>query len=191
MKSTTPILLLQSVVACAGFTMPEKLPNGVYSVHVNDQGLEVYDGLTVDHTTTVTPRAPSSHLEARQWRDEGGWDRSEPEMFCGCGLSMNHGNCDTAVDMLKAQFDRSDGGVGEVTQAWYSIWGDVVAFCCTDGQYPMTSSQYADLLGRITDTCGWYVPGTFVPSSIGFDTVGSVNSWAATGVAELEHIYWL
>jgi hypothetical protein len=40
---------------------------------------------------------------------------------------MNHGNCDTAVDMLKAQFDRSDGGVGEVTQAWYSIWGDVVS----------------------------------------------------------------
>lgn len=41
---------------------------------------------------------------------------------------MNHGNCDTAVDMLKAQFDRSDGGVGEVTQAWYSIYGDVVSY---------------------------------------------------------------
>jgi hypothetical protein len=40
---------------------------------------------------------------------------------------MNHGNCDTAVDMLKAQFDRSDGGVGQVHQAWYSIWGDVVS----------------------------------------------------------------
>jgi hypothetical protein len=33
-------------------------------------------------------------------------------------LYMNHKNCDTAVDMLKGQFDRSDGGVGEVTQAW-------------------------------------------------------------------------
>lgn len=43
-------------------------------------------------------------------------------------LSMNHGNCDTAVDMLKAQFRDSDGGVGEVTQAWYSIWGDVVSY---------------------------------------------------------------
>ncbi|RKK19915.1 hypothetical protein BFJ70_g9872 [Fusarium oxysporum] len=125
MKSTIPILALQSVVVCAGFTMPEKSPNGVYSVHVNDQGVGVYDGLTVDHTTTVTPMAPSSHLKARQWRDEGGLDRSDPETFCGCG------------------------GVGEVTQAWYSIWGDVV-----------------------TDTCGWYVPGTLVPSSIGFDTVG-------------------
>jgi hypothetical protein len=41
---------------------------------------------------------------------------------------MNHGNCDTAVDMLKGQFDRSDGGVGEVTQAWYSIWNDVVSY---------------------------------------------------------------
>jgi hypothetical protein len=41
---------------------------------------------------------------------------------------MNHGNCDTAVDMLKAQFSNSDGGVGEVTQAWYSIWGDVVSY---------------------------------------------------------------
>jgi hypothetical protein len=85
MKSTIPILALQSVVVCAGFTMPEKSPNGVYSVHVNDQGVGVYDGLTVDHTTTVTPRAPSSHLKARQWRDEGGWDRSDPETFCGCG----------------------------------------------------------------------------------------------------------
>ncbi|KAH7480486.1 hypothetical protein FOMA001_g7939 [Fusarium oxysporum f. sp. matthiolae] len=151
MKSTIPILALQSVVVCAGFTMPEKSPNGVYSVHVNDQGVGVYDGLTVDHTTTVTPRAPSSHLKARQWRDEGGWDRSDPETFCGCG---------------------SDNGVGEVTQAWYSIWGDVVGFCCTDGQYLMTSSQYADLLVQVTDTCGWYVPGTLVPSSIGFDTVG-------------------
>jgi hypothetical protein len=85
MKSTTSILVLQSVAACAGFTMPEKLPNGVYSVHVNAQGLEVYDGLTVDHSTTVTPRAPSPQLKARQWKDEGGWDRSDPETFCGCG----------------------------------------------------------------------------------------------------------
>jgi hypothetical protein len=41
---------------------------------------------------------------------------------------MNHGNCDTAVDMLKGQFDRSDGGVGEVTQAWHSIWNGVVSY---------------------------------------------------------------
>jgi hypothetical protein len=85
MKSTTPILILQSVVACAGFTMPENLPNGVYSVHVNTQGLEVYDGLTVDHTTTVTPRSPSRQLKARQLKDDGGWDRSDPEIYCGCG----------------------------------------------------------------------------------------------------------
>jgi hypothetical protein len=85
MKSTTTILLLQSIVACTAFTMPEKLPNGVYSVHANDQGLEVYEGLTVDHSTTVIPKAPSSKVEARQWKDEGGWDRSQPEMYCGCG----------------------------------------------------------------------------------------------------------
>lgn len=40
---------------------------------------------------------------------------------------MNHGNCDTAVDMLKDQFRREEDGVAEVTQAWYSIWGDVVS----------------------------------------------------------------
>jgi hypothetical protein len=85
MKSTTPILILQSVVACAGFTMPENLPNGVYRVHVDAQSLEVYDGLTVDHSTIVTPRATSRQLKARQWKDEGGWDRSDPETYCGCG----------------------------------------------------------------------------------------------------------
>ncbi|KAF4453291.1 hypothetical protein F53441_4021 [Fusarium austroafricanum] len=151
MKATTSILVLQSAVACAGFTLPENLPNGVYRAQVNAQGLEVHDGLTVDHSTTVTPRVPTRQLKARQWKEEGGWDRSDPEMFCGCG---------------------SDGGVGEVTQAWYSIWGDVVAFCCTDTVFPMTSSKYAGLLERITDRCGWYVPGTLVPSSIGFDTIG-------------------
>jgi hypothetical protein len=36
----------------------------------------------------------------------------------------------------------------------------------------MTSSRYADLLVHITGTCGWYVPGTLVPSSIGFSTIG-------------------
>lgn len=36
----------------------------------------------------------------------------------------------------------------------------------------MRSSQYAGLLQSITDRCGWYVPGTLVPSSIGFSTVG-------------------
>jgi hypothetical protein len=41
---------------------------------------------------------------------------------------MNHGNCDTAVDMLKDQFRREEDGVAEVTQAWYSIWGDVVSY---------------------------------------------------------------
>ncbi|KAF4502106.1 hypothetical protein FAGAP_1677 [Fusarium agapanthi] len=141
MKSTTTILLLQSIIACAGFTMPEKLPNGVYSVHVNDQGPEVYEGLTVDHSTTVTPQASKSQVEA-------------------------------PVDMLKAQFRDADGGVGEVTQAWYSIWGDVVAFCCTEGLYPMTTTNYAGLLERITDRCGWYVPGTLVPSSLGLYTIG-------------------
>ncbi|KAH7238144.1 hypothetical protein BKA59DRAFT_236893 [Fusarium tricinctum] len=171
MKSTTPILILQSIAACAGFTMPEKMPNGVYSVHVNAQGLEVYNGLTVDHTTTVTPKKPSRQLKARQIKDEGGWDRDDPETYCGCGLSMNHGNCDTAVDMLKDQFRREEDGVAEVTQAWYSIWGDVVAFCCTDDVYPMDATRYADILSHITNTCGWYVPGTMAPSTIGISSI--------------------
>ncbi|KAF4336658.1 hypothetical protein FBEOM_9477 [Fusarium beomiforme] len=176
MKSSTPILILQSVVACAGFTMPENLPNGVYRVHVNSQGLEVYDGLTVDHTTTVTPGVSSRQLKARQWKDEGGWDRDDPEMYCGCGLSMNHGNCDTAVDMLKAQFERSDGGVGEVTQAWYSIWGDVVAFCCTDTSYPMTSSNYANILAHITDSCGCSIGCGYMNYSPGLDFCANAES---------------
>ncbi|KAL6914914.1 hypothetical protein FSST1_012674 [Fusarium sambucinum] len=113
-------------------------------------------------------------------------------MWCGCGLSMDHGNCATAVDMLKAQFSNSDGGVGELTQAWYSIWGDVVSFtdCFQVGglvffanhfnlvgcillcrRFPVMASRYADYLGRITDQCGWYVPGTFSPSSIGLSSV--------------------
>ncbi|KAM0391475.1 hypothetical protein ACHAPZ_011296 [Fusarium culmorum] len=148
MKFTTPLLVLQSV-ACATFTLPDNLPNGVYRAHVNAEGLEVSEGVTVDYKTTVTPRKTTNLLKSRQIKDEGGWDRDQPDMWCGCGLSMNHGNCDNAVDMLKAQFDRSDGGVGEVTQA----------------------CQYADFLARLTDRCGWYVPGTFSPSSIGISAV--------------------
>lgn len=54
----------------------------------------------------------------------------------------------------------------------YLLTLEQVAFCCTDGQYPMSATNYAGLLERITDRCGWYVPGTLVPSSIGFDTIG-------------------
>ncbi|KAF4950183.1 hypothetical protein FSARC_13275 [Fusarium sarcochroum] len=147
MKATTPLLVLQSVVACTAFTLPENLPNGVYSLHVDAKGREVSEGLTLDHTTTVTPKTPPRHLNARQTKDEGGWDRDQPDLWCGCGTD------------------------GEVTQAWYSIWGDVVAFCCASGTFPMSSSRYADHLARITDRCGWYVPGTYSPSSIGLSSV--------------------
>lgn len=85
MKSTTSLLVLQTVVACAGFTLPENLPNGVYSAHVNNEGLEIHDGLTLEHTTTMKPKVSSSELETRQTKEEGGWDRSEPELYCGCG----------------------------------------------------------------------------------------------------------
>ncbi|RGP62579.1 hypothetical protein FSPOR_9158 [Fusarium sporotrichioides] len=183
MKTKTLLLLLQSAVACTAFTLPDNLPNGVYHAHVDDQGLEVTEGVTVDYNTTVTPKKTSHLLKSRQTKEEGGWDRDQPEMWCGCGLSMNHGNCDTAVDMLKAQFSRSDGGVGEVNQAWYSIWGDVVAFCCASGGYPVTASRYADYLARITDRCGWYVPGTFSPSSIGFSSVDCGYMNYAPGLA--------
>ncbi|UZP36560.1 hypothetical protein NXS19_004376 [Fusarium pseudograminearum] len=131
MKFTTPLLVLQSV-ACAAFTLPDNLPNGVYHAHVNAEGLEVSEGVTVDYKTTVTPRKTTNLLKSRQTKDEGGWDRDQPDMWCGCGLSMNHGNCDNAVDMLKAQFDRSDGGVGEVTQSLvFHLWRCRCILLCT------------------------------------------------------------
>lgn len=85
MKSTTLLLVLQSVVACAGFTLPENLPNGVYSAYVNNKGIEIHDGLTLEHTTTMKSTVSPSELETRQTKEEGGWDRSEPELYCGCG----------------------------------------------------------------------------------------------------------
>lgn len=84
MKFTTPLLVLQSV-ACAAFTLPDNLPNGVYRAHVNSEGLEVSEGLTVDYKTTVTPRKTTNLLKSRQTKDEGGWDRDQPDMWCGCG----------------------------------------------------------------------------------------------------------
>ncbi|KAG8668061.1 hypothetical protein FPOAC1_007424 [Fusarium poae] len=147
MKTTNIVLGLQSAVVCAAFTLPDNLPNGVYHAHVDAQGLEVTDGVTVDYNTTVTPQKTTRQLKSRQTKDEGGWDRDQPEMWCGCGLSMNHGNCDTAVDMLKAQFSNSDGGVGEVTQAWYSIWGDVCGCGIKD---QILISQIDDFLKRVS-----------------------------------------
>ncbi|KAH8893915.1 hypothetical protein GQ53DRAFT_821788 [Thozetella sp. PMI_491] len=81
---------------------------------------------------------------------------------CGCGIEMNHGDYDAAVVELKSQLG---GGLSICPdRAYYSIHGDVVAFACSiNSRYCMTKSDddYGNMLGEITNRCGWYVPGTY------------------------------
>lgn len=116
-------------------------------------------------------------LVARQ----GTWS----EFWCGCGLSMHHGDCDAAVEDLKFQSDREYSKPERerrhlITpgEAWYSIRGSVVAFACNQYWSGVPVSRrdgFNSVFQQITDRCGWYVPGTWVNVERGSAHNGYMN----------------
>lgn len=141
------------------FTVQEDAADGFYIAYYDANGNEIHvkdpdtdpewiEGLDVSNPfPSVQQDQPISLLES---------------IWCGCGISMDHGNCDAAVADLKNQL----GGYAVIPggMSWYSIRGGVVAFVCNRSPAGSQGVAYADRLtnslSAITQACGWYIAGT-------------------------------
>jgi hypothetical protein len=95
------------------------------------------------------------------------------EYSCGCGFSLDHGNCDNAVNGLKNYLDQHadpnfSTGCYDLTlyTATWTYVGNVVAFLCNPGTgvgeptyYGVCSSDVTNSLAAVTNHCGLYIAG--------------------------------
>ncbi|KAL8415121.1 hypothetical protein RB594_006090 [Gaeumannomyces avenae] len=162
-------LLVSSLTLAAAFKVPEGQASGVYRAYYNAEGQEVHEALTADMLVTSEPAGETTILQPPVVapvtpRQAGNplLSKRRDNIYCGCGFTLNPGDCDAVVDNLKSQL----GGFTWISprMSYYSILGrSVVAFVCNlSDQYTLgvTASTYADWLGVITDECGRYIAGS-------------------------------
>ncbi|KAF8853989.1 hypothetical protein BDZ45DRAFT_59671 [Acephala macrosclerotiorum] len=132
---TTHVLLLALVTLAAAFQVPEGTVDGFYKAYYNSAGLGIHEPvlpgtLPLPNHNPISPkmtkRAPSLPAAVTPNR------RSNPddfwEVWCGWGLTVDHGNCHAAVQDLKNQLETET--CMEAHQAYYSIRGNLVAYAC-------------------------------------------------------------
>lgn len=137
------------------FQVPKGTTDGFYKVHRHAQGQEIHERVS-NFETEATPAEVSVAKQSRIEKRESHWFT-----WCGCGIELNHGNCDDAVQDLKDQMGSTFWVVGPQT-AFYSIRGDAVAFSCNnaDGDALTSADWMTQAAEVVTRSCGWYIAGT-------------------------------
>jgi hypothetical protein len=147
----------------AAFTLPTDLQNGVYRAYYDKDGREVHELVQAFEPGTVTLRRGTTDSE------EPSLDKRlvdpDTSYSCGCGWSLDHGNCDNSVTGLKNYLDQHPNGslcyLLTTYTATYCYVNNVVTFLCSGSQeYGVCSSDVGNSLAAITKNCGWYIAGT-------------------------------
>jgi hypothetical protein len=157
------LLLAFAALVATAFQIPEGTPDGFYVAYYDASGHEVHQPVTPDMISQVIDHETvASNLVSRPYpvpttskRQTNFW-----ETWCGCGIEVNHGDCDAAVADLK--FQTRDRVRIEARMAYYSIRGSAVAFACNlTGQTAVISDEGVGLSTQhITSNCGSYIAGT-------------------------------
>ena len=172
--------------SAAAFTLPANIQNGVYRTYYDKDGQEVHELLQAHEPNNITVRR----------------DLEEPSLAkripnpntaysCGCGYTLNHENCDNAVNGLKNYVNQhpdptfSSGcyDLALYTTTWTYV-NDVVAFLCNPGtptagddvtDYGVCSNDITNSLAAVTNHCGWYIAGTEAAAAWVPSVDGSIN----------------
>ncbi|KAK3332785.1 hypothetical protein B0T19DRAFT_111318 [Cercophora scortea] len=177
MLFTTAILLLPiAAPLISAFTLhSNNITNGIFKAYHDAAGNEVHEILTLDAINADAQAAVASGVAvaSRSLGKNPHVSRFDParRSWCGCGLNMDHSDCDSAVEELKKQIRSHNGRIFvPIGQAYYSIWGNVVAFVCSPGSNSaitgISESALTYGLSFLTDHCGRYVPGTYIEGAI-------------------------
>lgn len=152
-----PILLLGLTATGSAFTFPAGAANGIYRAYYNDAGDEVHELISPDtFEDAVVSEREVAHND-RHSRQLGALT------WCGCGISMNAYDTNTANGNLQSQVSGGNLYLPENAAA-YAIYNTVVAFSCTQSFGQGTLQIDPDIVNgndwRITQACGAFVPGT-------------------------------
>ncbi|KAH8678444.1 hypothetical protein BX600DRAFT_507390 [Xylariales sp. PMI_506] len=166
-----PTFAVLSLLATShALTIPPNQPDGVYvvsnvgtanEVHERLADLDIKAEIPSVNTTNSTPSTLSKRL--------GG----PTDIRCGCGIVLNHADCDAATANLEAQL--GSGGHIEGGKCFYSIRNTVASFMCSYAETIEGTALQAQLaFEEITDSCGLYVAGT--SGLIGYVATGYLKS---------------
>ncbi|KAH8809403.1 hypothetical protein F5884DRAFT_858903 [Xylogone sp. PMI_703] len=173
-SKSLPFALITTSVAA--FTFPADLKNGNYRVSINETGYEVHEiGTGSDNWDVVSAFLSTSKpieenpLTSRD--DCSGMADAQGgcyAIWCGCGFTLDHGQCDAATAALRAQ--TGDNVKIPWGQAYYSISGNTVVGACNyptpvNTGFPAEGANFPtyyldESLGYIDKHCGRYVAGT-------------------------------
>jgi hypothetical protein len=159
MFSKAFIIVLAAASSVTAFTLPANLTAGVYRAYYDENGLEVHEAITEEFF--AAKRAVASAHDMATF--ESNLAKRAGPMWCGCGIGMNHGDCDNAVDKLKGQFHDGTAYIpGGNSYYSHSDNRGVVAFACNAAgdQRIASGAMIGKMLESVTRSCGWYVPGT-------------------------------
>lgn len=159
----TLLSLLTAILSAQAFTLPAIIKDGIYSVR-KDNSVEIHEKISAlppsaelksKRTTKSEPATSTPRRDVFYWEDR----------YCGCGINLNHQDTDDAVATFKGQLDDNIHNSFPANYSFYVVRGSVVAFSCSGGNYGSlnqgTSQNYAKSLAKVTQSCGWYVAGTF------------------------------
>lgn len=194
MKLIITLLFPALVSVAIAATLAPDLPDGVFQSYTDEQGVEhhvqIHGGSDGSHFTplswTYNPASPNAtfssvqhplfhnadngiNLEKRSCSIDDG---AAQNTYCGCGFTVDHGDCDAAVANLKAQV--GNGVYVQPQLSYYAIRGSVVAFICnySDSQSPVTVGLITTAAGHITNRCGEYIAGTYASLIAPHDLAG-------------------
>jgi hypothetical protein len=170
MHFNNAIILAAIASSTAAFVLPAGLRDGTYFVHYNEEGREVHQPVETVNSTTLDKRQEVLDVEGLSFSPLSKRQRPVDNFSCGCGYTLNPGDCDAAVADLTNQLNHGGGpnncGVIPRERAWYSIRGSVVAFACVgllaDEPIVICGKDLADSLSAVTGRCGRYMAGTMM-----------------------------
>lgn len=164
----------------SAFVIPANQVDGMYSVRRSADGNDVH--------VAVKPMAARRSATSSAPHQFG--KRDVGDVHCGCGITLNSGDTDAAVEDLKTQLDNFE--FIDPSMSYYSIRGGTVAFVCNDdgnARLRAWRNEVTEAFSEITAACGLYVAGStggyesysigYMVNSDGLDFCG--NSLSAPG----------
>jgi len=156
----------------------------MYNVHYDKEGREVHKQMATTINSTLNTRGETAISGGPCFATLGTRQIELYSVYCGCGFTLDPGDCNAAVaDLSNQLINGPNGGCVSIPRdySYYSIRGSVVAFVCNLSGVPfdICGMGYGNSLKDVTAHCGEYIAGTEEVSvyQVGIEVGASYNGY--------------